>query len=146
MQLIVLAPFSVVIFSFLLFFKGDIHHRYKYCWRRSQSSKDQDEKSNQVCCQRSLSSWLCIPYLHGTLCVTECMSKNLECLKGSVREHWLFLTGHSINSACDFPFASKCSWNRISIHQGKKEVACIVSRPLVSCLWGCGESVKILQN
>ena len=27
-------------------------------------------------------------------------------------------------------------------HQGKKEVACIVSNPLVSCLWGCGESVN----
>ena len=27
-------------------------------------------------------------------------------------------------------------------HQGKKEVACIVSKPLVSCLWGCGESVN----
>ena len=23
-----------------------------------------------------------------------------------------------------------------------KEVACIVSKPLVSCLWGCGESVN----
>ena len=34
------------------------------------------------------------------------------------------------------PFASKSS------HQGKKEAACIVSKPLVSCLWGCGESVK----
>ena len=31
---------------------------------------------------------------------------------------------------------------KISSHQGKKEVACIVSKPLVSCLWGCGESVN----
>ena len=29
-----------------------------------------------------------------------------------------------------------------SSHQGKKEVACIVSKPLVSCLWGCGQSVS----
>ena len=27
-------------------------------------------------------------------------------------------------------------------HLGKKEVARIVSKPLVSCLWGCGESVE----
>ena len=40
------------------------------------------------------------------------------------------------------PFASKCSWKKRSRHQGKKEVACIVSKPLVSCLWGCGESVN----
>ena len=29
-----------------------------------------------------------------------------------------------------------------SSHHGKKEVACIVSKPLVSCLWLCGESVN----
>ena len=40
------------------------------------------------------------------------------------------------------PFASKCSWKKRSSHQGKKEVACIVSKFLVSCLWGCGESVN----
>ena len=28
-------------------------------------------------------------------------------------------------------------------HQGKKEVASIVSKPVVSCLWGCGESVNL---
>ena len=33
------------------------------------------------------------------------------------------------------PFASKCSWQKRSSHQGKKEVACIVSKPLVSHLW-----------
>ena len=27
-------------------------------------------------------------------------------------------------------------------YKGKKEVACIVSKPQVSCLWGCGESVN----
>ena len=27
-------------------------------------------------------------------------------------------------------------------HQGKKELACIVCKPLVSCLWGCGEAVN----
>ena len=43
------------------------------------------------------------------------------------------------------PFASKCLWKKRSSHQGKKEVACIVSKPLVSCLWGCGELV-VLQN
>ena len=40
------------------------------------------------------------------------------------------------------PFVSKCSWKKRSSHQGKKEVACIVSSPLVSYLWGCGESVN----
>ena len=40
------------------------------------------------------------------------------------------------------PFASKFSWKKRSSHQGKKEVACIESKPLVSCLWGCGESVN----
>ena len=38
--------------------------------------------------------------------------------------------------------ASKCSWKKRSSHQGKKKVACIVSKPLVSCLWACGESVN----
>ena len=42
------------------------------------------------------------------------------------------------------PFDSKCSWKKRSSHQGKKEVhvACIVSKPLDSCLWGCGESLN----
>ena len=40
------------------------------------------------------------------------------------------------------PFASTFPWNKRSSHQGKEEVACIVSKPLVSCLWGCGESVN----
>ena len=39
-------------------------------------------------------------------------------------------------------FVSKCSWKKRSSYQGKKEVARIVSKPLVSCLWGCGESVN----
>ena len=39
-------------------------------------------------------------------------------------------------------FASKFSWKKRSRHRGKKELACIVSKPLVSCLWGCGESVN----
>ena len=39
-------------------------------------------------------------------------------------------------------FASKLSWKKRSSHQGKNEVACIVSKPLVSCLLGCGESVN----
>ena len=30
----------------------------------------------------------------------------------------------------------------VATKEGKKEVACIVSKPLVSCLWGCGESVN----
>ena len=38
------------------------------------------------------------------------------------------------------PFASKCSW--MKRRKGQKEVACIVSKHLVSCLWGCGESVN----
>ena len=41
-----------------------------------------------------------------------------------------------------YPIASKFSWKKRSSHQGKKEVACIVCKPLVSCLWGCGESVN----
>ena len=60
----------------------------------------------------------------------------------------------SIKQACDLsefflisgfsviykpPFASKCSWKKRCSHQGKKEVACFVSKP---CLWGCGESVN----
>ena len=40
------------------------------------------------------------------------------------------------------PFASKCSWKKRSSHQGKKDVTCIVSKPLVSCSCGCGESVN----
>ena len=40
-------------------------------------------------------------------------------------------------------FSSKYSWKKRSSHQGKKDVARIVSKPLVSCLWGCGESFKI---
>ena len=40
------------------------------------------------------------------------------------------------------PFASKFSCMKTSSQQGKKEVACIVSKPLVSCLWRCGESVN----
>ena len=40
------------------------------------------------------------------------------------------------------PFASKFSWKKRSKYQGKKEVACVVSKPLVSCLWGCAESVN----
>ena len=35
-------------------------------------------------------------------------------------------------SACAWTF----SWKKRSSYQGKKEVACIVSKPLVSCLWG----------
>ena len=31
------------------------------------------------------------------------------------------------------PFASKCSWKKRCSHHRKKEVACIVSKPLVSC-------------
>ena len=30
----------------------------------------------------------------------------------------------------------------VATKERKKEVACIVSTPLVSCLWGCGESVN----
>ena len=40
------------------------------------------------------------------------------------------------------PFAAKISWKKRSSHQGKKGVACFVSKPLVSCMWGCGESVN----
>ena len=39
-------------------------------------------------------------------------------------------------------FALKYSWKKRNSHRGKKELACIVSKPLVSCLWGCGESVN----
>ena len=41
-----------------------------------------------------------------------------------------------------FYFASKCFWKKRSRHQGMKEVACIVSKPLVSCLWCYVESVN----
>ena len=36
----------------------------------------------------------------------------------------------------------KVSWKKRSSHQVKKEVACTMSKPLVSCLCGCGESVN----
>ena len=39
-------------------------------------------------------------------------------------------------------FTNLPSWKKRSSHQGKKEVAGIVSKPLVSCLCGCGESVN----
>ena len=42
-------------------------------------------------------------------------------------------------------FASEFTWKKRSSHQGKKEVACIVSKHWVSCLWGCGESVSHLH-
>ena len=42
------------------------------------------------------------------------------------------------------PFASTFSWKKTSGHQGKKEVACIVSNPLVSCLWGFEACLHIL--
>ena len=35
--------------------------------------------------------------------------------------------------------------NRNSDQGGKKEVVCIVSKPVVSCLWECGESVHHLK-
>ena len=38
------------------------------------------------------------------------------------------------------PFASKFSWKKRSSHQGKKEVACTVSKPVFFCLWECGVS------
>ena len=59
-----------------------------------------------------------------------------------------------IHQACDFsgffpdfmffftnlPLPQK---EKRSSHQGKNvQVTCIVSKPLVSCLWGCGESVN----
>ena len=31
---------------------------------------------------------------------------------------------------------------KVATKERKKEIACIVSKPLVSCLWGCGESVN----
>ena len=41
------------------------------------------------------------------------------------------------------PFASTFSWKKRSCHQGKKEVACIVSKPLVACFWGvCASKMK----
>ena len=40
------------------------------------------------------------------------------------------------------PLVSTFSWKKRSCHQGKKEVACIVSKPLVSCLWWCWECVN----
>ena len=39
-------------------------------------------------------------------------------------------------------FASTFSWKKRSSHQGKKEVACIVSKPLVSCLLGMWRACK----
>ena len=38
-------------------------------------------------------------------------------------------------------FALIFSWTKRSSHRGKKEVP-VASKPLVSCLWGCGESVN----
>ena len=42
----------------------------------------------------------------------------------------------------DFVQISLCLKLVTNSHQGKKEVTCIVSKLLVSCLWGCGESVN----
>ena len=70
------------------------------------------------------------------------------CLKQSWLHDQLCLPNYML-PACDFsaffyksPFASKCSWKKRSSHHWTKEVACIVSKPLVSCLWGYGESVN----
>ena len=42
-----------------------------------------------------------------------------------------------------FPLPQNCLEGReVSTDERKKEVACIVSRPLVSCVWGCGKSVN----
>ena len=52
---------------------------------------------------------------------------------------------HAVSHPCSLPglwFLRVFPDFRIFCHQGKKEVACIVSKPLVSCLWGCGESVN----
>ena len=54
----------------------------------------------------------------------------------------------STNQACIISLDFCCMISRflsnLRSHQGKKEVpvACLVSKPLVSCLWGCGESVN----
>ena len=42
-------------------------------------------------------------------------------------------------------FASKCSWKKRSSHQGKKEIACIVSKPSFLCvgMWRVCKSSKI---
>ena len=60
---------------------------------------------------------------------------------GDFSNIWIF-PDFRINPVTKSHFASECSWKKRTIHQGKKEVACIVSKPLVSCLWECGESVN----
>ena len=56
-----------------------------------------------------------------------------------------------MQQACDFsgflftnlPLPKHCLERReVATKEGNKEVACIVSEPLISCLWGCGESVN----
>ena len=70
-------------------------------------------------------------------------------------DSWWENNRYSIMQTCDFSGffliswflrISLClkffSWKKRSSHQGKKEVACIVSKLLVSYLWGCGEFVN----
>ena len=67
-------------------------------------------------------------------------------IKGNVRTvNWSpSLRKHFFKGIYSFPSPSQIniSWKKRSSHQGKKEVACIISKPLVTCLWGCGESVN----
>ena len=70
-----------------------------------------------------------------------CHSAKFQVLKQS-SGLWFLRIFPDFRIFCKSPFASRCSWKKRSSHQGKKEVACIVSKPLVSCLWGCGESVN----
>ena len=67
---------------------------------------------------------------------------NLICGRGTREIFWFGSMQISQDSFYKSPFASKCSCKKRSSHHGKKEVACIVSNHLVSCLWECGESVN----
>ena len=62
-------------------------------------------------------------------------SKSCPCL-------WFLRTFADLRILYKSPVASELFGQKRSIHQGKKEVACIGSKPLVSCLWGCGESLN----
>ena len=42
----------------------------------------------------------------------------------------------------NLPLPKNCYWRKRRSHQGNKEVTCIISKPVVSYLWRCRESVN----
>ena len=116
-------------------------------WR--EQTKHPIPAERHVCCHR----WHHQSNIRGSsghglhCCWVSCNNHvRLYCIRSSWSTIFVAYLACDISWFRDFfyksPFASKFPWKKRRSHQGKKEVACIVSNPLVSCLWGCGESVN----